>query len=92
MNAAIRAVVRTAAGAGWDVIGFRRGFCGLIDDDVFTFLWVDAFPMFEWDEDEERWNAVHHPFTRPTAEWGESFDAEPAAALAEAYDLIVNGN
>jgi aspartyl-tRNA synthetase len=65
---------------------------GLVDDEVFTFLWVDAFPLFEWDEDEQRWNAVHHPFTRPTAEWQERFDEEPAAALAEAYDLIVNGN
>ena len=65
---------------------------GLIDDGVFTFLWVDAFPMFDWDEDEQRWNAVHHPFTRPTAEWRDGFDAEPGAALADAYDLIVNGN
>jgi aspartyl-tRNA synthetase len=65
---------------------------GLIDDGAFTFLWVDAFPMFEWDEDEGRWNAVHHPFTRPTPEWLDRFDQEPAAALADAYDLIVNGN
>ena len=42
---------------------------GLIDDSTFTFLWVTDFPMFEWDEDEERWTAVHHPFTRPTVEW-----------------------
>jgi len=65
---------------------------GLIHDDTFTFLWVDAFPMFEWDEDEGRWSAVHHPFTRPTDEWRDRFDSEPGAALAEAYDLIVNGN
>jgi len=65
---------------------------GLVDDDVFTFLWVDAFPMFEWDEDEARWNAVHHPFTRPTDEWRDRFGDEPGVALAEAYDLIVNGN
>jgi aspartyl-tRNA synthetase len=65
---------------------------GLVDDEAFTFLWVDAFPMFEWDEEEARWNAVHHPFTRPTDEWRDRFDAEPGAALADAYDLIVNGN
>jgi aspartyl-tRNA synthetase len=65
---------------------------GLIDDEAFTFLWVDAFPMFEWDDDEQRWNAVHHPFTRPTEEWRDRFDAEPGKALADAYDLIVNGN
>ena len=65
---------------------------GLIDDDVFTFGWIVDFPMFEWDEDEERWNAKHHPFTRPTDEWRERFGGEPGRALAYAYDLVVNGN
>ncbi|MEP7223326.1 MAG: aspartate--tRNA ligase [Actinomycetota bacterium] len=65
---------------------------GLIDDEVFSFVWVDEFPMFEWDEDEARWSAKHHPFTRPTDEWRERFENEPAAALAYAYDLVVNGN
>jgi len=65
---------------------------GLIDDDVFTFAWIVDFPMFEWGEDEERWNAKHHPFTRPTDDWRERFGAEPGAALAYAYDLVVNGN
>ncbi len=50
---------------------------GLIDDDVFTFLWVTDFPMFEWDEEEQRWGAVHHPFTRPTDEWKDRFADEP---------------
>ena len=65
---------------------------GLIDDSVFTFLWVTDFPMFEWDEDEGRWTAVHHPFTRPTDDWKESFADDPGNATAYAYDLIVNGN
>ena len=65
---------------------------GLIDDDAFTFLWVYDFPMFERDEDEDRWTAVHHPFTRPAREWEGRFAQEPAAALAHAYDLVVNGN
>ena len=65
---------------------------GLIDDSTFTFLWVTDFPMFEWDEDQERWTAVHHPFTRPTDEWREAFDDDPRNALAYAYDIIVNGN
>ena len=65
---------------------------GLIDDDLFTFLWVTDFPMFEWDEDESRWTAVHHPFTRPTDEWKDTFADDPGNALAYAYDLIVNGN
>ena len=65
---------------------------GLVDEKAFTFLWVTDFPMFEWDDDEGRWGAVHHPFTRPTDEWREGFDERPAEALAYAYDLIVNGN
>ncbi len=65
---------------------------GLIDDDVFTFAWIVDFPMFEWDEDEGRWNAKHHPFTRPTDDWRDRFSTEPSAALAYAYDLVVNGN
>jgi aspartyl-tRNA synthetase len=65
---------------------------GLIDAERFEFLWVTDFPMFEWDADEERWGAVHHPFTRPTDDWQERFDEEPGTALAHAYDIIVNGN
>src|SRR5262249_14923407 len=65
---------------------------GLVDDEKFTFLWVTEFPMFEWDEDEQRFGAVHHPFTRPTDEWKERFSDDPVHALAHAYDIIVNGN
>jgi len=65
---------------------------GLIDEDAFTFLWVTDFPMFEWDDEEGRWGAVHHPFTRPTDEWKDRFHEEPGKALAYAYDIIVNGN
>ena len=54
----------------------------------FTFLWVTDFPMFEWDEDERRWTAVHHPFTRP-APMGGALRRRPGDALAHAYDLIV---
>ena len=65
---------------------------GLIDEGAWSFVWVTDFPMFEWHEDEGRWGAVHHPFTRPTPEWEERFDEEPGNALANAYDLIGNGN
>ncbi len=67
---------------------------GLIDEDAdaFRFVWVTDFPMFDWSEDEGRWGAVHHPFTRPAPEWEERFDADPGNALALAYDLIANGN
>jgi aspartyl-tRNA synthetase len=65
---------------------------GLIDDEAWSWVWVDDFPMFEWKEDEGHWGAVHHPFTRPTPEWEERFDQDPANARAYAYDLIGNGN
>jgi len=65
---------------------------GLVDEEAFSFLWVTDFPMFEWDDEEERWGAVHHPFTRPTDAWRDRFADEPGAALAHAYDIIVNGN
>jgi aspartyl-tRNA synthetase len=48
--------------------------------------------MFEWKDEEQRWGAMHHPFTRPTSEWEERFDEEPADARAYAYDLVGNGN
>jgi aspartyl-tRNA synthetase len=78
------------------VLGHLRlhlgGELGLVDADAFTFLWVTDFPMFEWDEEESRWGAVHHPFTRPVDAWRDSFQERPGEALADAYDLIVNGN
>jgi aspartyl-tRNA synthetase len=64
----------------------------LFDDSTFEFLWVTDFPMFEWDEEEQRYGAVHHPFTRPTDEWKERFADDPKHALSHAYDIIVNGN
>jgi aspartyl-tRNA synthetase len=65
---------------------------GLVEDDAWSWVWVTDFPMFEWKEDEGRWAAVHHPFTRPTPEWEERFAEDPGAARAYAYDLIGNGN
>ena len=64
----------------------------LIDESEQAWLWVTDFPMFEWDEDEQRWGAKHHPFTRPAPDWVDRFDEDPAHAIAHAYDLIGNGN
>jgi aspartyl-tRNA synthetase len=64
---------------------------GLIAEDAWRFLWITDFPMFEWDEDEKRWSAVHHPFTRPSPESEKTFQDDPGEALAYAYDLIGNG-
>jgi aspartyl-tRNA synthetase len=63
----------------------------LIDSGVQRFLWVTDFPMFEWDEDEGRWSAVHHPFTRPNLDGENLLDTDPGAAKAIAYDLVANG-
>jgi aspartyl-tRNA synthetase len=65
---------------------------GLIDEEAWSWAWVTDFPMFEWKEEEQRWAAVHHPFTRPTPEWEGRFDEDPANARAYAYDLVGNGN
>jgi aspartyl-tRNA synthetase len=65
---------------------------GLIDDSKQAWLWVTDFPMFEWDEEEGRYGAKHHPFTRPAPDWVDRFDEDPAHAIAHAYDLIGNGN
>jgi len=64
---------------------------GLIDEEAWNWVWVTDFPMFEWSEEDGRWAAVHHPFTRPAPGFEETFDQDPAGALANAYDLIGNG-
>jgi aspartyl-tRNA synthetase len=64
---------------------------GLIDTQAQKFLWVTDFPMFEWDPELERWDAVHHPFTRPNDEGKAVLDTDPGAAKAVAYDLVANG-
>jgi aspartyl-tRNA synthetase len=63
----------------------------LIDRTAQRFLWVTDFPMFEWDEEAKRWDAVHHPFTRPNDESRHLLDSDPGAAKATAYDLVANG-
>jgi aspartyl-tRNA synthetase len=55
------------------------------------FLWVIDFPMFEWDEKEKRWQALHHPFTAPTVDSAEVLVKEPGKALSKAYDMVLNG-
>ena len=63
----------------------------LIDHDAWRFLWVTDFPMFGWDDENERWDALHHPFTRPTPDGLVLLDSDPGAATAIAYDLVGNG-
>ncbi|MGH8274587.1 MAG: aspartate--tRNA ligase [Gammaproteobacteria bacterium] len=54
-------------------------------------VWVVDFPMFEWDEDEKRWQALHHPFTAPATDNAEALGAAPGEALSRAYDVVLNG-
>jgi aspartyl-tRNA synthetase len=67
----------------------------MIDKDKFNFLWVVDFPMFEWDKEEKRWNAMHHPFTSPKAEdlaLLEGSDTSKYGDIrARAYDVVLNG-
>lgn len=64
---------------------------GLIDDNVFKFAWVTDFPLLGYDEDQKRYVAEHHPFTRPREEDLHLFDTDPGAIRAQAYDIVLNG-
>lgn len=65
---------------------------GLVDDKQFNFLWVTDFPLFEYDEEEKRYVAAHHPFTSPQQDSLRKLSDNPSEALARAYDLVLNGN
>jgi aspartyl-tRNA synthetase len=64
---------------------------GLIDTKGFNFLWVTRFPMFEYDETEKRYQALHHPFTAPIEEDYEKLETAPLTVKSRAYDLVLNG-
>jgi aspartyl-tRNA synthetase len=63
----------------------------LADPDLLAFGWVVDFPLFEWDAEQERWDAVHHPFTMPKPEQIELLDSDPGLVHADCYDIICNG-
>ena len=64
---------------------------GLIDDSLWSPCWIVEFPMFEWDEEDQRFGAVHHPFTRPRVGDEHLLASDPGKAKAHAYDLTLNG-
>ena len=63
----------------------------LIDPKKFNFLWVVRFPLFEFSEEDNRWVAVHHPFTMPTEDCMDMVETNPGACYADAYDIVLNG-
>jgi aspartyl-tRNA synthetase len=64
---------------------------GLRDDNVLAFAWVLEFPLLEWNEEEGRWNAMHHPFTSAMDEDLALLESEPGKVRAKAYDVVCNG-
>ena len=64
---------------------------GLIDESKFNFLWVVDFPLLDFDEEENRYVAVHHPFTAPKDEDLQYLDSDPGRVRAKAYDIVLNG-
>ncbi len=65
---------------------------GLQKPDHFAFTWVTSFPMFEWDAGEQRFTAMHHPFTSPVPEDLDKLESDPGSIRAQAYDLVINGS
>ncbi len=65
---------------------------GLINSDEFNFLWVTHFPMFEYDETEKRYQALHHPFTSPLESDYDKLETDPLAVNSRAYDMVLNGS
>ena len=79
----------------WNVLGGLRlelgRQMGLIDENKFNFLWVTEFPLLEWSEDDNRFVAMHHPFTMPMDEDLPLLDTDPGKVRAKAYDIVLNG-
>ncbi len=79
----------------WNVLGALRvelaGQMGLLDKSDYKFLWVTEFPQFEWSDEEERFVAMHHPFTMPMEEDIDKLESDPGSVRAKAYDIVLNG-
>ena len=79
----------------WDVLGALRLELArqleLIDKNQYNFLWITEFPLLEWSDEENRFMAMHHPFTMPMEEDWDKIDSNPGAVRAKAYDIVLNG-
>jgi len=78
----------SALGAVRNQLGKDLGLC---DPDVFAFAWIIDFPLFEWNEEENRWEAAHHMFTMPQTQYHETLEADPGSVKGDLYDLVLNG-
>ena len=80
----------------WTVLGALRchlaEFMGLVDKNVYRFVWITEFPLLEWSDEENRFTAMHHPFTMPMEEDLQYIDSDPGRVRAKAYDIVLNGN
>ncbi len=79
----------------YDVLGALRvelaNQLGLLDKNVYKFVWITEFPLLEWNEDMNRFQAMHHPFTMPMEEDLQYIDTDPGKVRAKAYDIVLNG-
>ncbi|MGN0292078.1 MAG: aspartate--tRNA ligase [Lachnospiraceae bacterium] len=79
----------------WNVLGALRlelaNQLELLDKNQYNFLWVTEFPLLEWSDEENRFMAMHHPFTMPMEEDWDKIDSDPGAVRAKAYDIVLNG-
>ena len=80
----------------WDVLGNLRLELArqmeLLDKSEYRFIWITEFPLLEWNEEENRFTAMHHPFTMPMEEDLQYIDTDPGRVRAKAYDIVLNGN
>ncbi len=80
----------------WDVLGALRLELAkqmeLLDKNEYRFVWITEFPLLEWSEEDQRFTAMHHPFTMPMEEDLEYLDSDPGRVRAKAYDIVLNGN
>ena len=80
----------------WDILGALRlemaRQMDLLDKNEYRFVWITEFPLLEWSEEENRFTAMHHPFTMPMEEDLHLIDSDPGAVRAKAYDIVLNGN
>ena len=80
----------------WDTLGALRLELArqmeLLNKNEYKFLWVTEFPLLEWSEEQNRFTAMHHPFTMPMEEDLQYIDSDPGRVRAKAYDIVLNGN